>query len=377
MQREPDTKDSMLNYRLSIHQLNQHNAMVKAIPVWQVPKKLLKEGFRVVSSLLDEVGRNNWWPIRGIQNFQQSGSALELLKSKNLKIKKSTLERFLEECDAVAPWFAVSGSLTVLSWDKLGRDLDFAAEQGTLRAGVRPISKMVRGCLEDQRCSEAIEYGKIALERLEEERSEITVSEKGAARGKSLYPNLEDFEFSEFPQTDSEGDGDSEEEFLAASVRSIRIRPTDHPKTRVEQRLQSRDMENVSSIDLQECKNNACFYTQYWNASRHSLALVARIPRWIPVPVDAPSSISLIRHKRDFGITVAVISALTIDAVGAITAAIAMGHTVQTTHTLNNLSATVSQVLDIQSGSTSYKIRLTLSGKWLNWDVNGNILVCV
>ncbi|KAL6082256.1 hypothetical protein STEG23_025416 [Scotinomys teguina] len=198
----------------------------------RVPKKLLKEGFRVVSSLLDEVGRNNWWPIRGIQNFQQSGSALELLKSKNLKIKKSTLERFLEECDAVAPWFAVSGSLTVLSWDKLGRDLDFAAEQGTLRAGVRPISKMVRGCLEDQRCSEAIEYGKIALERLEEERSEITVSEKGAARGKSLYPNLEDFEFSEFPQTDSEGDGDSEEEFLAASVRSIRIRPTDHPKTR-------------------------------------------------------------------------------------------------------------------------------------------------
>ncbi|KAL6035883.1 hypothetical protein STEG23_017722 [Scotinomys teguina] len=156
----------------------------------------------------------------------------ELLKSKNLKIKKSTLERFLEECDAVAPWFAVSGSLTVPCWDKLGRDLDFAAEQGTLRAGVRPIWKMVRGCLEDQRCSEAIEHSKIALEQLQEERSEKTASEKGAAGGKSLYPNLEDFEFSEFPQTDSEGDGESEEELLAASVRSIRIRPTDHPKTR-------------------------------------------------------------------------------------------------------------------------------------------------
>ena len=50
-------------------------------------------------------------------------------------IKGSTLERFLEECDTIAPWFMASGNLTVPSWEKLGRDLDFATEQGMLRKG--------------------------------------------------------------------------------------------------------------------------------------------------------------------------------------------------------------------------------------------------
>ena len=75
----------------------------------------------------------------------------ELLLSKNLKIKKSTLERFLNECNTVAPWFAVYGSLTVDCWDRLGKDLDLAWDQGTLKGGVKPIWKLVRGCLEDKK----------------------------------------------------------------------------------------------------------------------------------------------------------------------------------------------------------------------------------
>ncbi|KAH0518123.1 MAM domain-containing glycosylphosphatidylinositol anchor protein 1 [Microtus ochrogaster] len=42
-QREPDAVDPVLNYRLSIRQLNQHNAMVKAIPVRRVEKGQLLE----------------------------------------------------------------------------------------------------------------------------------------------------------------------------------------------------------------------------------------------------------------------------------------------------------------------------------------------
>ena len=49
------------------------------------------------------------------------------------------LAQFLSEVDIAAPWFAMSGALTVPSWDKLGRDLDFAFEQGTLKGVVRPI----------------------------------------------------------------------------------------------------------------------------------------------------------------------------------------------------------------------------------------------
>lgn len=63
----------------------------------------------------------------------------ELLHSKNLKIKQSTLRRFLSECNMISPWFEKSGSLLISSWDKLGRDLDFTFEQGTLKGGVRPV----------------------------------------------------------------------------------------------------------------------------------------------------------------------------------------------------------------------------------------------
>ncbi|XP_031215363.1 endogenous retrovirus group K member 7 Gag polyprotein-like [Mastomys coucha] len=128
----------------------------------------------------------------------------ELLLARKLKIKKSTLERFLSECDAVAPWFVVSGNLTVSCWDKLGRDLEFAWEQGTLKKGVKPIWKMVRSCLEDQKCCKEIEEGQSALEQLQEERSEKAESEKGGKKREPLYLDLKDLEDSE--DTDSEGE---------------------------------------------------------------------------------------------------------------------------------------------------------------------------
>ncbi|KAL6091181.1 hypothetical protein STEG23_015431 [Scotinomys teguina] len=124
-----------------------------------------------------------------------------------LKIKKSTLERFLEKCDTVAPWFAVSGSLTVSSWEKLGCNLDFAAEQGTLKSGVCPIWKLVWSCLDDQRCHEVVENGQAALEILQEERSENATSErenKDRKRKQGLYPDLTEFRDSD------EGEGGSE-----------------------------------------------------------------------------------------------------------------------------------------------------------------------
>lgn len=86
------------------------------------------------------------------------------------------------------------------SWEKLHRDLDFAVEQGTLKSGVRLVWKLVRGCLEDQRCNEVVENGQAALEMLQEERSEKANSDKGVKKkgGKGrLYPALSDLEESE------------------------------------------------------------------------------------------------------------------------------------------------------------------------------------
>ena len=59
----------------------------------------------------------------------------DLLKVKGIRLKKETLENFLKVVDQVAPWFPVSGHLTGPSWEKLGKDLKFAVEQGVLSRG--------------------------------------------------------------------------------------------------------------------------------------------------------------------------------------------------------------------------------------------------
>ena len=110
----------------------------------------------------------------------------------------------MNECDTVAPWFAVSGNLTIACWDKLERDLDFAWSQGTLKGGVSLVWRLIKGCLEDQKCSEAVENGQTALEMLQEVRSERANSEKGEKQKAKLYPDLEDMESSEATDSDEE-----------------------------------------------------------------------------------------------------------------------------------------------------------------------------
>ena len=61
------------------------------------------------------------------------------MKVKGIGLKKETLENFLKAVDQVAPWFPVSGHFKVPSWEKLGKDLRFAEEQGVLPKGVLPV----------------------------------------------------------------------------------------------------------------------------------------------------------------------------------------------------------------------------------------------
>lgn len=83
----------------------------------------------------------------------------------------------------------------------------------------------------------------------------------------------------------------------------------------------------VSKSGFKNC-TDSCYYAQCWNAQSYTFALVARVPRWIPVPVIAPGSMTLFRQKRDFGITAAIVIAIAAAAGGATTAAIAMSHTI-------------------------------------------------
>lgn len=150
----------------------------------------------------------------------------ELLCSKNLKIKKGTLKRFLEECDTIAPWFAISGSLTMPSWEKLGKDLDFAANQGTLKAGVRPVWRLVKSCLEDQKCSEAVENGQAALEMLQEERSEHTSTERESTKGKGVYPDLKGLDGTDTSDAEegSKTEEEQEQRQVTSALKGLRLK---------------------------------------------------------------------------------------------------------------------------------------------------------
>uniref|UniRef100_H0XK29 Retroviral envelope protein GP41-like domain-containing protein n=1 Tax=Otolemur garnettii TaxID=30611 RepID=H0XK29_OTOGA len=74
------------------------------------------------------------------------------------------------------------------------------------------------------------------------------------------------------------------------------------------------------------------------------------IPAYLPMPVNRTTNfpISLSRQKRDFGIIAATVTIIATLAASAVAAKIAVSTSLQTAHTLNNLSALTAQALDSQ-----------------------------
>ena len=95
--------------------------------------------------------------------------------------------------------------------------------------------------------------------------------------------------------------------------------------------------------------------------------MVAQIPRWIPVLVETPSTLSLFRQKRDFGITAAVIIAISASAAAATAAGYAMVSTVQAGTKLNQLSVDLADAINVQtSASTQLKGGLMILNQHLD-----------
>ncbi|KAI5131779.1 Endogenous Retrovirus Group K Member 6 Gag Polyprotein [Manis pentadactyla] len=105
------------------------------------------------------------------------------LKERELKVSTKVLGSFVKEVDRVAPWFICSGSLSIPSWDKLGKDLDREEEEGRLKGGTRPLWKLIRACLQDEKCEKVIKAGQRALTEIQESMSE-TERETELARGR-------------------------------------------------------------------------------------------------------------------------------------------------------------------------------------------------
>ena len=113
----------------------------------------------------------------------------DLLKVKRIGLKKETLENFLK---AMAPWFPVSGHLTGPSWEKLGKDLKFAEEQGVLVKGMLPVWKLVRNCIKDrEKCGAELQNENEALDQVREERSQESDAESSSSEGDLSKDDLE------------------------------------------------------------------------------------------------------------------------------------------------------------------------------------------
>ncbi|XP_076774498.1 endogenous retrovirus group K member 9 Env polyprotein-like [Arvicanthis niloticus] len=109
-------------------------------------------------------------------------------------------------------------------------------------------------------------------------------------------------------------------------------------------------LSNNSFID---CTNETCEMSPCWDTQRASWAMVARVPRWIPIPVETPSTLSLFQQKIDFGVTAAIVTAISLAAAAATAAGFAMATTVQTSTTLNQLSATVTEAMNTHASATA------------------------
>ncbi|XP_063102724.1 uncharacterized protein LOC106028097 [Cavia porcellus] len=71
-----------------------------------------------------------------------------LLGARGIRMEKQMVLQFFKCINDLAPWFLPTGSLTLPSWEKLERDIQFAEEQGMgVDPMVRPIWEMVRACL--------------------------------------------------------------------------------------------------------------------------------------------------------------------------------------------------------------------------------------
>jgi hypothetical protein len=80
----------------------------------------------------------------------------------------------------------------VPSWEKLGKDLRFAEEQGVLPKGVLLVWKLVRNCIEDrERCGTELQRGYEVLNQVREERSQKSEAEGSSSKGDMSEDDLE------------------------------------------------------------------------------------------------------------------------------------------------------------------------------------------
>lgn len=155
-------------------------------------------------------------------------SALEtILKQRDIKVGGRTLKNFVKEVDRVAPWFACSGSLTLTSWNKLGKDLDRKLGENDLRMGTKAVWKLVKNCLEDENCRTAQLEGQTTLESVQESMSESEWSERIGARKKRVQSKKEQIAQTSQKGPPRESTDKGENIYPQLELEALRLRDSD------------------------------------------------------------------------------------------------------------------------------------------------------
>ncbi|KAL6046462.1 hypothetical protein STEG23_021423 [Scotinomys teguina] len=109
---------------------------------------------------------------------------------------------------------------------------------------------------------------------------------------------------------------------------------------------------NATPIDnLVDCFNDSCLLAECWNGT-WTLAVIVKVPTFVPIPVESDPKtfpiMTLLRERRDFGITAAIVAAIVLSAASAVTAAVAVTNQIQTAQTINTVVAQTSAVMETQ-----------------------------
>lgn len=106
--------------------------------------------------------------------------------------------------------------------------------------------------------------------------------------------------------------------------------------------------------DSLNCSSQEYHLRSCWGSE--DSALVVWIPGIVPLPVShsGENQLTLTRHKRDFGIITAVITAIATTATAAAVSRIALSQSVVTASTVNKLSGEVAEALSTQNNLNAF-----------------------
>ncbi|KAL1764185.1 igE-binding protein-like [Sigmodon hispidus] len=154
-----------------------------------------------------------------------------ILSSRGLKFSCGAINWLLENIESSAPWFGVSGSLTIPSCEKLGRDLEKSNMEGTLSRGTLPLWCMIYYCLKDGKYEDIIQQGRKALSICQDSASENgdagttkdrpkkkNKEKKNSAPVPGLYPVLDEFKGLDISQDELEPEEEEDLEEAAVAV---------------------------------------------------------------------------------------------------------------------------------------------------------------